>query len=227
MLGPWVGSYTSGMELLSALVLGLFFSGHSPEEVNRALADVLSDRSIQSAFPDGGEVVKPRVEPPSRSRSSTDWSGLGSIAQAVLWVLLGVAVVLVIVALARRLGGYTKDVRILSPPAAEPVPVASSQLSLEGAEALAAAGRFDEAIHALLLVAFRNLGRETTLAGSLTSREILDEGRLSGEARRGAEDLVGAVELSLFGGRESGQVEYASAMDSYRRFAGAAGWAGA
>jgi len=215
------------MQLVSALVLGLFFSGHSPEEVNRALAEVLSDRSIQSAFPEEGEVVKPHVEPPTRSRRSTDSSSLGSIAQAVLWVLLGVAVVLVIIALARRLGGYTKDVRILSPPVAAPVPVTSGQLSLEGAEALAAAGRYDEAIHALLLVAFRNLGRETTLAGSLTSREILDEGQLRGEALSGAEGLVGAVELSLFGGRETGRVEYAAALDAYRRFAGAVGWAGA
>ena len=227
MLGRRVGSYTSGMLLLSALTLSVLFAGPAPQDVKRALREVLSDERIQSEFPGQLPAEMPRQNPPGDPGDPGDLGALGAFAEVVLWVLLGVGGVLLIVALAQRLAGYTKDVRIADPPTATPAPVASPGLSLGAAESLAAAGRYDEAIHALLLVVFQGLGREKTLAGSLTSREILDEVPLGAEARGQVEQLVGTVEISLFGGRMPGEADYGSALDSYRRFASAQGWAGA
>ncbi|HEX6737297.1 MAG TPA: hypothetical protein VF310_03385, partial [Vicinamibacteria bacterium] len=62
------------------------------------------------------------------------------------------------------------------------------------AEALALAGRFAEAIHALLLNALRELGRSTTApALSQTSREVLRHPVLVPEARAALGPLVSSV----------------------------------
>jgi len=73
---------------------------------------------------------------------------------------------------------------------------------LAEADRLAASGRLEEAVHALLLEAIRLLSRELGHPkASSTSRELLGLYALEDRRRRSFEALVLAVESVLFGGR--------------------------
>ena len=94
----------------------------------------------------------------------------------------------------------------------------TASASLEDSDRLAASGRFDEAIHVLLLVAIRSLSAESggDPRPSSTARELVRTFGLEGERRRAFADLVRAVELSLFGGRPVAEDDYARCRDTYR-----------
>jgi hypothetical protein len=93
----------------------------------------------------------------------------------------------------------------------EPIPIPS-------AEAAAAAGRYGEAIHALLLDTLAALSRAARLAPSLTSREIVGRVRLAPPAREALAGLVAAVELSHFGGAAPGEADYRACLDRFHVF---------
>jgi hypothetical protein len=97
----------------------------------------------------------------------------------------------------------------------ESAPERQAPASLD-AERLAAEGRFAEAIHALLL---RGLAKSASAAArpALTSREVLRDLRLPGEARQALEALVRSVEWAHFGGRPVGAAEYEASLAEYRR----------
>jgi hypothetical protein len=81
---------------------------------------------------------------------------------------------------------------------------------LEEAERLARAGRFGEAARLLLQLTFealRGAGR-APLEPWRTGREIARLARLSNDARAALEELVLAVELAVFAGREPDRAEY-------------------
>lgn len=211
------------MPCLAALVLGLFFSAPSPEAANQAVQRILEDSDYQSAFP-GEDVRPPEREPPPPRKDLLDPLPFSGLVKVLMYVLIGVAVVLVVVALARRLGGYEADVAAPDATVSSTGQAAVTPASVLGdIEALAADGRFDEAIHVMLLRTLQIVGRRETLTGSLTSREIVREARLGEEARDAVERLVAAVEISLFGGRVPGEVDYRTSLDAYRRFATAYG----
>jgi hypothetical protein len=87
-------------------------------------------------------------------------------------------------------------------------------------ESRARAGRFAEAIHALLLAALRELSRR---AGSLaatpasTSREVLRSAALDREVKEALAPLVTTVERVHFGRGTAGPEDYASCAAHYRR----------
>jgi hypothetical protein len=122
--------------------------------------------------------------------------------------------------LVRRLSGRT----VLEPVEGEAAtaPAAPERAALvEDAEALARAGRFAEAIHALLLAALRELGRRSgspAASPAATSREVLRSGSLPTEARAALSPLVSAVESIHFGGLAAGLDEYAGCATAYRQF---------
>jgi hypothetical protein len=91
-------------------------------------------------------------------------------------------------------------------------------------ERLAQQGRFAEAIHALLLRAFVDLGRRTSAPGlaasrSSTSREVLHS--TSPELRQALAPLVGSVERVHFGAGSAGIEDYTACVGQYRSFAAA------
>jgi hypothetical protein len=101
-----------------------------------------------------------------------------------------------------------------------------AQALLTDAEALAAAGRFDEAIHMLL---FRSIDE---LAGrwpghvrpALTSRDIAALDVLPPQPRAAFSRLAQAVERTFFGGQPAGAEAFETAREDYRAFAFAEGW---
>lgn len=119
-----------------------------------------------------------RLEPrnPSSSHSSSNFSGLGGLAKFLAWGLVATVVVLLVVAIVRALAERRLTAAKASP-AKVPLPVADAPVAppLADYELLAQAGRFAEAVHALLLHAFVRLAtrRSTGWPAAKTGREIL------------------------------------------------------
>ena len=95
---------------------------------------------------------------------------------------------------------------------------------LEEVMRLAHTGAYEAAVHLLLLHGLRHLARLTgaTVARSLTSREILRRHDLPAGCSSDLTTLVGAVEISRFGGRSAGETLFQTCLTSYQRLAAAA-----
>jgi hypothetical protein len=108
------------------------------------------------------------------------------------------------------------EIRPLLPAAPELLP------ELEEIMRLARSGQYEAAVHLLLLHALRQVARLTgaTVARSLTSREILRRHDLPEGFGRDLATLVGAVEISRFGGRSAGEKVFEACLASYRRLSG-------
>lgn len=89
---------------------------------------------------------------------------------------------------------------------------------LDEIERLARAGAYAEAIHLMLLRALEALRRRlgTSWAKSLTSREIVRRTELPASDRSALKMLVGAVEISRFGGQSANEQIYRACLDQYR-----------
>lgn len=190
----------------------------SDAEIRDRARAVLADPAYQTAPPGAGTPELPEWKPPVQDfelphhapmEVKTGSGGTPSgVSEALLWVLgigAGAAVLAVIVSAAARWrrtrkskpGVVTSGALAGADPALEALPA-----SLREARALAAAGRFEEAIHVLLRGALdylRGVGG-FTLEAALTSREVLGKAPIEGETKGAFRDLVGSVELSLFGG---------------------------
>ena len=97
---------------------------------------------------------------------------------------------------------------------------------LEEADALAAQGRFAEALHCLLLRSVDDMARRRPRAvrPALTARELAKSPLLPERARGLFGSLAGSVERSLFGRRPVNQPEWSQARAAYAEFALAGTW---
>ena len=97
---------------------------------------------------------------------------------------------------------------------------------LEDADGLAAAGKFEEAIHLLLFRSINDLvaRRPGAVKPALTSRDIAGLEVLPPNARAAFARLAQAVERTFFGGRPAGADEFGRARADYEAFAFAEGW---
>ncbi|HSN91038.1 MAG TPA: DUF4129 domain-containing protein [Anaeromyxobacteraceae bacterium] len=141
---------------------------------------------------------------------------LGVLLRVLFWTALAVMAALAVAWLVRRLRGFQPDARAPAEPSAGAGEVGRRQLG--AAEALAARGRFGEAIHVLLLDTLEALSRAARLAPSLTSREIVARVPLPEPARDALSGLVSAVEVSWFGGEDPGEAEYRLCVDRFHAF---------
>ncbi len=180
------------------------------EQVRDRLTEILKGADYQTTLP------TPRVPPEA---IDLPLGPLALLVRLLLWTALAVLAFLAISWLVRRLSAAPRDVEVGEAAAAPVV-----EIPIESAERLAAAGRFAEAIHALLLETLSALAKAARIAPSLTSREILGRVALPGEAREALSGLVLAVEVSRFGGAPAGEPEYRACLarfhaflDTYRR----------
>jgi hypothetical protein len=92
------------------------------------------------------------------------------------------------------------------------------ELDVEDATRLAAEGRYGEAIHALLLAAIHHFSARArlTVQPSRTSRELARLLPLSGDSRAKFNELVLAVERTLFGGEPAGPEDYQRSLERFR-----------
>jgi hypothetical protein len=140
------------------------------------------------------------------------------------WILLAVLGVGLVWAAARLLSRWQRSPGTSMKGGAE-APV--RKLAVGGptstADQLARAGRFAEALHALLLQAIAELSRRREVAGSLTTRELLRSATaaLREEGRMALFELASSVERVHFGGHAAQAADYQQGLVAYRRFADA------
>jgi hypothetical protein len=207
------------------------FSAVEPAKARDTARQIL-DEDYQTMLPDEDQPIAagqpPRPPPPPIEReSSGSVGGAGSaVAQALMWVMIGVAILLLALFLASELRGWQADEA--SGDAATAVApgedhAAVIERPLGDADTLARSGKYGEAIHVLLLRTLEELVRrlDRPLPRSLTSREILTQVTLGLEARDALAHLVTAVEVSHFGGSEPGEGDYKLCVDRFQRFASA------
>jgi hypothetical protein len=191
------------MSPAAGLVALLVAAAPAPERIRERAAEVLRAGGHQTALP-------AQREPPI----TIDAPWIDRLLLVLLVAALSVFAFLAISWLVTRLRGRARDVALPEAgPAAPPAPIA-----IESAEALAVQGRWAEAIHALLLDTLAALSRASRLAPSLTSREIVARVRIGPVARDALAGLVGAVEVSRFGGAEATSEDYRLCLDRFRAF---------
>jgi hypothetical protein len=197
-----------------SLVALLFAASPSPQAVEKAAAEVLTSGDYQRELPTGS-VSKP-VRPLSIP--------IGPMAQVSLLVLRMIGVVLaalLIVWLVRMIRRHVRD--STGPDSAATTARSITEAPLAAAEALAAQGRFAEAVHVLLLRTLEVLSQSLSgrLSPAFTSREVLSEIPLRDAGRDALAGLVSAVELCHFGGSDATESDYRICLDRFRRFAAA------
>jgi hypothetical protein len=179
--------------------------------------------------------LPPAQPPPPPPRWLTDLiESLFGAMSLPSWVLYGllIAVGLLLVFLVARwgIGAYGQREGQAAPvdevAAWRPEEKVARALLAE-AEAMAAAGRYEEAVRLLLHRSLEDIQRRRPklLRPALTSREIARVPLLP-EAVRGAfEGMAAPVETSLFGGRRLDRSAWESAREAYRSFALPEAWA--
>ncbi len=191
------------MSLLAGIAAALPSAAAADEEIRRRAAEILGSGGYQTDLPAPAQL--PQVHLPL--------GPLALLLRILLWGGVAVLAFLAVAWLVRRLAPGARDAEVAE--AEAPAPVA---IPIASAEALAAEGRWADAIHALLLETLEALSRAARLAPSLTSREILARVRLPARAREALSGLVLAVELTRFGGASPAEAEYRACLDRFHAF---------
>ena len=158
---------------------------------------------------------------------------LGEVAPYMGWVLLacvviGAAIILYLVVsslIRARPSGDAEAMATRDVAAWRPSEKAARAL-LADAEALAAQGRYEEAVHLLLQRSLEDIQRHRPrlLRPALTSREIAGSEWMPGIVRRAFAAMARPVERSLFGGRSLARADWEEARAPYGEFALAGAW---
>lgn len=159
-------------------------------------------------------------------------ASLQPVFEVLFWVAIAALVAVIVYFVAREvIRHYRRQVPKASgvgdgAPDWRP-PVARARALLSDADRLAAEGRFAEAVHLLLFRSIEDIDarRPHAVKPALTSRDILDLQGLPVLARQALSRLVGAVELSFFGGRPVGAADFATCRRAYEEFAFPDAWA--
>lgn len=141
----------------------------------------------------------------------------GTVIRAFLWVLVAAVLLVLVFAVAEAvIRHWRRRRRVTDAPARAPVAARGRRFSADEAAALAAAGRYAEAVHLLLRWVLAGLEERTggPLPPSFTSREILRRSRLAAGDRPCLETLVRTVERSWFGGLPVAREEYELCVDA-------------
>lgn len=222
---------------LVCALLPILFASPAPDEARTRARQILKD-GYQASLPtsEAGSgtgqrspkndlrPASPRRRDRGRMESEGGAGAFGSIAQLLLWVIMGVVLVLGVIWVAGEMGGFTGDA-VAAPAERAAQPDAPDRAVVErplgDADELARRGQFGEAIHVLLLRTLQELARRLPerLPASLTSREILARVRIPDDARGALAALVGAVEVSHFGGMAPDQSDFLHCRQHFQRFA--------
>ncbi|MEA3063883.1 MAG: hypothetical protein QOJ27_311 [Sphingomonadales bacterium] len=176
---------------------------------------------------DFGEWLADRLRPVARL---FDWIGSflpdAPYARILLWTVLAVAAVALASAIYQRLRhGQWRLRRRRRPEPVEPGPeeeawspeAAPARSWLREADALAAQGRYAEAVHHLLFRSIEDIGRRRPrlVRPALTSRELAAAEALPPPARSLFAGIAALVERSLFGGLPVGAGDWTAARAAY------------
>lgn len=209
---------------MTALLALALLAWPDPTAAREAAKQVATDEGLQTELPANAPAVVPEPPPmnfsggakksPRIARPPADSRGLGQI---VLIAVAGLVVVGLLAVLLREFKTGRGPPEAAATRPADAVFVAPERTVLDDAERLAAAGRFAEAVHALLMRTIEALGRQIVVSRALTSREILARAGLPTDARVALADLVSAVEITRFGGRGADADDYARCVACFDR----------
>lgn len=223
--------------MLGFLSAGSLTFAQSSERFDDAFRKLKRNDNLQFELP-----VPPPKEPP---KDRPDWlqaimdffenffSFLAPFLELIFYGLLAVVVLTIVYFIVRELGLIRRPQRKDPKPVeAEAIPLYApdqneARVLLESVDALAAAGKFEEAVHTLLFRSIQDidLKRPNTIRRSLTSREIASLDILTRDARD-AFSLIGkVVEDSYFGGRPLGMEDFQRCRAAYEQFAIPKAWA--
>lgn len=186
-------------------------------DVRSATADVLSSSAYQrelpaAALPETEAAPEPERLPPSEPLRPPEW--LFEVAKVLVICLLVAAAIGFALYLYRTISGRARSEAFEDNSAARSgdaaIPADIADPTLNQADALAAEGRFADAVHLLLGAALAYLKRRIApgLAESLTSREVIDVVSLADAGRSALHEIVDTVEISHFGGRAVDDSDY-------------------
>jgi hypothetical protein len=185
------------------------------ERVRQQADDIAKDPSLQH------EPPTPKAPPPKSD------SGIPIPPKIFLYLLIAVLAIALCIVAYHLYGTYAFGRRV-SKKADQALQVATQPIARTAADAplpdldeierLARSGAYAEAIHLMLLRALEALRRRlgTSWAKSLTSREIARRSELPATDRSALKMLVGAVEISRFGGKSANEQIYRACLDQYR-----------
>ncbi|WP_119299561.1 DUF4129 domain-containing protein [Dongia deserti] len=185
------------------------------ERVRQQSESIAKDPTLQHEPPQPGD-------PPDEARFSMPIPG-----DIVLYLLLTVLAVALCIVLYHLYRTYASGRRLTARDLNQPLELGSRPIAravderlpdLDEIERLAVAGAYAEAVHLMLLRALEALRRRlgTSWAKSMTSREIARRSELPATDRQALKMLVGAVEISRFGGRSANEQIYRACLDQYR-----------
>ncbi len=155
------------------------------------------------------------------------------LLRVLFWAAVALAVVLLLVAIGRRVQDGRWSWPRRGPKLPEPAPSwrpeeAPARALLSEADALAAQGRYAEAAHLLLFRSIEDIDnrRPNLVRPALTSRDIAGAPVLPAGPKSSFSKIVMMVERSLFGGRSLGEGEWRECRAAYEDFAFAPAWRG-
>jgi hypothetical protein len=197
----WVATGLAGAAAM-ALSRG-HVAAQSPQDVQQLADQAIRRLDLQTTFPVVPELPR-----------------LPSLPAEVLWIVIGIALVIMLYAfrdlipiLRSAQGNDWISEEAFGGGGKAGAPAAA----LGAADELAAAGRFVEAMHVLLLqgLAAIRSGLNEEFADSLTSREILRRARLPDPGRTSLRDIVNRVELTYFGQYPAALADYEACRASF------------
>jgi len=177
----------------------------TPDQVQSAADDAIRRLGLQTEFPRGPEPLNFHLDLPPDT----------------LWVVIVLAIAILLYSFRDALiaAWRTTGTGGWSEPEGESAAAAvgNEAVVLEAADELAAAGRFVEAMHVLLLhgLAYMRQRLDQRFSDSLTSREILHGTNLSETARASLRDVVRRVELTYFGQHPAALADYTACRASF------------
>lgn len=177
---------------------------------------------LQTELPDNVENPRPRDYSPRIRRTPLFGSGefLINFSRVLLFCSIAAIISIIVFNIKNNLWSYSRtkklvlvnDGKVSGKDAASRMEYAETE-----ADDLAREGSFTEAMHILLLQSVREMKNRmpNPIAVSSTSRELLRNLDLSPGEREVFATIVGSVEVSYFGGYESGESEYLACRRSF------------
>jgi len=226
------------MTLLCASALGIFSHAQvaGEDKFTTAFREIKRNDSLQFDFTNA-PPPPPKPETPKWLQAIADFFGdifgafggffdglsfvFISIFYGIFWLGVGALVMVVLYLLATTimaadLGSKNQKAEASPPPLYQPKK-AQGRILLNEIDALAAQGKYAEAIHTLLFRSIQDIdaNRPNVIRRSLTSREIGDLTILTPKARQVFSNIASIVERSFFGGQDIGEANFYTARAAY------------
>ena len=182
--------------------------------------------------------LPPAPEPPKLDWLENFFKAIAKVIDAIMPLLkilfyigLGAIIALILYAIAKVIyeTRFKREPKVITEEAPPPLYTPDqdqARILLEDVDAMAAEGRYEEAVHELLFRSIQDIDirRPNTIRRSLTSREIAALKILTPATRDAFAKIGGVVETSYFGGQKIGKAEFDICRAAYAQFAQKSAW---